>query len=543
MVREDRPHGPLLALLFLTALLLLAALFGCSGPAGTVEPAPTPLPARGEMLPLDESRWELQSLHGAALFPETAITIRFVNGNELAGAVDCNNYASTYEAGAVAGFRLTSRVHFTQFECPRPPAGVVQESSYYAALAAASSYGVQQPEGQPPILTLYDVAGAPLLTFRERQAPALDPALAGDWLLQTIDGSRTLPGAALRLSIDSDRYDVHVEGYAGCNLYGGALRSASDGSFQVDEVVYNGRECEEPPGVMLQEQAFREALQTITGYTLTDDTLSLSAGDGPARLVWSRDEGADADAGALPGSAWRLRSAFGQEPAAETTLLFLDDTFGLVRYDGCAGYLFSYQAGGAAGAGDDLNIFGAQALPNEGCPDPGPALEYVLPDGYVHSFRVSESELSLLFENSRELHYEPLAGEASPEGGEWTLLAFVTVAELDILFPRVSAPWPEQPPRLRLEAGALSGNAGCNDYAASYEIPAGAAELVVGELTMTDMACDGPAERMAQETSYLAALADAGRYLVAADLLWLETGPDSALLFARAPDAAAEPGD
>jgi heat shock protein HslJ len=535
-VTVARPVTPSLALL----LVITALLFGCGGPSSTAEPVPTPLPARGEMLPLDESRWELQSLRGGELVPETTVTIRFVNSNEIAGAVDCNSYATTYEAGGALGFRLTSRVHFTQFDCPRPPAGVIQESSYYEALAAAGSYGVQRPDGRPAILTLYDSAGAQLLTFHERQAPDLDPALAGDWLLQTIDGSRTLPGTQLRLSIDSDRYDVRIDGYAGCNLYGGTLLSASGGRFQVDEVFYNARACEEPPGVMIQEQAYRDALQAIASFTLAGDTLTLVAGSGPASLVFTRDEGAVADAGALPGSIWRLTSAFGEVPAAEVVLILLDGALGLARYDGCAGYLFSYQAGGQGSASDDLTIFGGQALPNEGCPDPGQALEYVLPDGYVHSFRVDDSGLSLLFENSRELRYEPLESGESLEGGEWVLLAFVSVAELDILVPRVTAPQPDLPPRLRFEAGTLSGNAGCNDYLARYEIPAGTSELVVGETVATEMVCEGPAELMAQERNYLAALATGSRYFVAADLLWLQTGEDSALLFARDLNAPAD---
>lgn len=528
-MKEARPATLSVALLLLTVVLLGA----CSGPSSTAEPVPTPLPARGEMLPLDESRWELQSLRGEGLVPETVVTIRFVNSSEIAGAVDCNSYASTYEAGGAVGFRLTSRVHFTQFDCPRSPAGLTQESSYYEALAAAGGYGVQRPAAQPAILTLYDATGAPLLTFHERQAPALDPALAGDWLLQTIDGSQTLPGTQLRLSIDSDRYDVRIDGYAGCNLYGGTLLQASAGSFQVAEVFSNARDCVEPPGVMLQEQAYHDALQAVASYTFSGDTLTLTAASGPASLIFARDEGAVADPGALPGTTWRLTSAFGETPAADTVLIFLDGALGLARYDGCAGYLFSYQAGGESGVSDDLTIFGAQALPNEGCPDPGQALAYVLPDGYVHSFRVDESGLSLLFENSRELFYEPLESGESLEGGEWVLLAFVTVAELDILVPRVTAPQPDLPPRLRFEAGTLRGNAGCNDYLAPYEIPAGTSELVVGEMVATEMVCEAPAELMAQERNYLAALANASRTFVAADLLWLETGESSALLFAR----------
>ncbi|MDT8307251.1 MAG: hypothetical protein RRC07_15065, partial [Anaerolineae bacterium] len=61
-------------LLFLTLLAV-----GCGGPSAGPEPTATAEEARGEVLPLDETRWELDSILGAPIVPETALTIRFVN--------------------------------------------------------------------------------------------------------------------------------------------------------------------------------------------------------------------------------------------------------------------------------------------------------------------------------------------------------------------------------------------------------------------------------------------------------------------------------
>jgi heat shock protein HslJ len=212
-------------------------------------------------------------------------------------------------------------------------------------------------------------------------------------------------------------------------------------------------------------------------------------------------------------------------------MVFLDDSLGLARYGACAGYLFSYRAGADEGDSDDFRIFGSQALPNVGCPDPGEALDTVLPDGYVHSFALEGNTLTLLFEDGRELVYEPLPGDPGLEGGEWQLLAFVTVEALDVPFPRITAPQPDLPPRLRFEGGSLQGSAGCNDFSAPHADDG--ASLSVGEMVVTEVICEGPAELIIQEERFLAELPQAGRVLVAGDLLWIETGDDRALLLSR----------
>lgn len=515
----------LLALATIAGLCLAA----CAGPLDDPAPVPSPAADRGRALNLDESRWELQTLNGAPLLSGTSITARFVNGVEMGGEVDCNSYGTTYSTGDGGEFRLTGRVHHTEFACDRSAQADSQEVAYYEALARVASYGVVTIDDDPPALTFYNEAGVPLLAFHEREAPRLDAALAGDWLLQELNGDPLLPGTQIRLAFAQDRYDVLVDGFSGCNFYGGPALQAMEGLLRMEQVEMTARDCPAPAGVMLQEKAYQDALQAAATYEVSDDTLIIAGESGEVLLRFRRQEDAVADAEALPGSAWRLNLAFGEPPAAETVVVFLDDSLGLARYDGCAGYLFSYRAGGDDA--DDFRIFGSQALPNVGCPDPGEALQYVLPDAFVHSFGLEGDYLILLFENGHELVYGPLPDGAPLEGGDWRLLAFVTVEELDVPFPRVAAPQPDLPPRLRFEAGTVQGHAGCNDFSAPYEVGDGA--LAVGDLVVTDMLCEGPAELMAQEERFLAELAQAGRALVAGDLLWIETGENNALLFDR----------
>lgn len=514
----------------LVCAALVALLLAACSPSRTDR---VPAAERGRALRLDESRWELQTLNGAPLVAGASIDIRFVNNDEIGGSVDCNGYGSTYRRSDEGDFRLTDRVHHTEFDCERLAEADSQEAAYYEVLARAASYGVVTTDGGPPALTFYDEAGVPLLTFHEREAPLLDAALAGDWFLEELNGDPLLPGTQIRVSFEQDRYDVLADGYAGCNYYGGPVAQASEGMLRMDALEMSARDCPAPAGVMLQERAYLDELQAAAVYEVSGVALAVAGESGEVLLRFRRQDEAAADAAALPGSAWRLVSASGEPPAAEIEFVFLDGRLGLARHDGCAGYLFSYQAGGEGSASDDFRVFGGQALPNVGCPDPGEALAYVLPDGYVRSFGLTGSTLTLLFDDGRELAYEPLARGATLEGGEWALLAFVTVEELDIPFPRVAAPQPDLPPRLRFESGGVRGTAGCNDFTAPYETTGGT--LSVGALEVSEMVCEGPAELMAQEERFLAEFPQAGRALVAGNLLWIETGENRALLFARSP--------
>lgn len=71
------------------------------------------------------------------------------------------------------------------------------------------------------------------------------------------------------------------------------------------------------------------------------------------------------------------------------------------------------------------------------------------------------------------------------------------------------------------EAGAISGNSGCNTFAGSYEAGEGGA-LKVGSLIATQMAC--AEEIMTAEAAFLAALQSAAAYNIEGDTLILTDG-------------------
>lgn len=79
--------------------------------------------------------------------------------------------------------------------------------------------------------------------------------------------------------------------------------------------------------------------------------------------------------------------------------------------------------------------------------------------------------------------------------------------------------------------GSLQGNAGCNNYTASYTVEGSA--LTVGPATTTRLLCNAPEGIMEQEEQYLSALEAANAYRIEGDTLeLLDTKGDMVLAFA-----------
>jgi heat shock protein HslJ len=80
--------------------------------------------------------------------------------------------------------------------------------------------------------------------------------------------------------------------------------------------------------------------------------------------------------------------------------------------------------------------------------------------------------------------------------------------------------------------GKVSGNAGCNQYFASYSADGGTIEI--GPAGTTFMSCADPPGVMEQESEYLAALASAATYSIQGNLLEMRTAKDQiAVVMAR----------
>ena len=349
----------------------------------------------------------------------------------------------------------------------------------------------------------------------------VDPELAGsEWVLSSLDGERPLAGTRITLEFDGPA----ATGNAGCNSYGAEIRTMRDGLFDVEEASRTAQGCQEPTGVMAQEDAYLEALVGSSGYRLQGDSLSLVDEAGEAGLVFSRKEETAADPADLVRSAWRLTSYNSEPPDVRRPITLV---FGQNRFWGrseCRSYVGSYQA-----TGDDI-VFPDVSMLGEPCADE----QLFLPES--GDYQLEEGRLVLTGARGETYSYEALAAnDAGAEdagelvGPEWQLLGFIGPGETPAA---IQEPLPGTALTASFGAdGTVNGSAGCNTYSAVYE----AAEntLLITNAVTTDMFCAEPQDVMVQEEQFATWLAEAGRFQSGGGLLWLDVGDDRALLFER----------
>jgi heat shock protein HslJ len=221
-----------------------------------------------------------------------------------------------------------------------------------------------------------------------------------------------------------------------------------------------------------------------------------------------------------------------QQPAAQdlsgtvwkwTTSLFNDDT--RKTPDDPNNYLLEFLPQGAVAIKADCNrVAGAYTTNgNQLTITPGPSTMAACPPGsmgdeYVQqltnvtSYLFKDGNLILEFKfDSGSMTFAPSA-PAGLSGTAWTVVNYNNGNQAVVTLIAGS--------EISLKFGAdgqVSGNAGCNQYGGAYQ--AEGANLKVGPLVNTSMACASPEGVMEQETKYLAALQNAATYVIEGNTL------------------------
>ena len=113
-----------------------------------------------------------------------------------------------------------------------------------------------------------------------------------DWRLSFMDGETLIEGTEITLTIGEE----HLAGTMSCNTYRGTLKNSgrlatNRGTLNVPQPLAVTRQtCSEPAGVMEQEGAYIEALQSATAYRMVLDTLQIADDVGRSTLVFERGE-------------------------------------------------------------------------------------------------------------------------------------------------------------------------------------------------------------------------------------------------------------
>jgi peptidyl-Lys metalloendopeptidase len=101
------------------------------------------------------------------------------------------------------------------------------------------------------------------------------------WELESLNGNAVLPGTTITLEFSSDQ----VSGSAGCNHYGGSYK-ASQNKLSAGDLFATEMWCQEPEGVMEEEQAYLAALSAAAKYQISDSELEILDETGTQVLVF-----------------------------------------------------------------------------------------------------------------------------------------------------------------------------------------------------------------------------------------------------------------
>ena len=228
---------------------------------------------------LTANLWMLTELDGQAPLPDTTITAEFSDDGKAGGSASCNNYSTTYTLKG-SQINFGEQIAATLMACDDPI--MKQEEKYLNVLSETRTYAVSDD-----ILTLFDVNGNSLAKFK-----ALSQALEGSsW---QVIGYNNGKGGVVSLILDTEitaafGEDGQVTGSAGCNNYFASYEINGD-KITVGPAGATEMFCQEPEGIMEQEQQYLAALQTAATYKITGLNLEIRTNEGSLVASFQRAE-------------------------------------------------------------------------------------------------------------------------------------------------------------------------------------------------------------------------------------------------------------
>jgi heat shock protein HslJ len=154
-----------------------------------------------------------------------------------------------------------------------------------------------------------------------------------------------LTGSEISLNFGADG---QVSGSSGCNRYSGGFE-ANDTALKVGPLASTQMACEQPTGVMEQEQQYLAALQNSATYEIKGDTLTIRDASGAMQVVAK----VNAPTG-LSGTWWMVmnynngkQAVVGLITDSEISLNFGTDGW-VGGNSGCNTYSGGYEASGTA---------------------------------------------------------------------------------------------------------------------------------------------------------------------------------------------------
>ena len=429
------------------------------------------------------------------LLTGSEISLNFGTDGRLSGNAGCNTYNGGYEASGTA-LKVGPLVS-TQMACDQPAGVMEQEQQYLAALQNSATYEIAGDT-----LTIRDASGA-MQVVAKVNTPAGLPGTS--WKVMNYNNGKEavvslLTGSEISLNFGTDG---RLSGNAGCNTYNGGYE-ASGNALKVGPLVSTQMACDQPSGVMEQEQQYLAALQNAATYEIAGDTLTIRDASGAMQVVAKVNTPAG-----LPGTSWKVmnynngkEAVVGLLTGSEISLNFGTDGR-LSGNAGCNTYNGGYEASGTA-----LKI-GPLVSTQMACDQPAGVMEqeqqYLAALQNSATFEIVGDTLTIRDASGAMQVVAKVNAPAGLSGTAWNVTMYnngkQAVVGL-ITYSTVTLDFSTQ--------GQVSGNSGCNTYNGGYETKGD--QLKVGPLASTRMFCDKPAGVMDQEQQYLAALQNAATY-------------------------------
>ena len=105
---------------------------------------------------------------------------------------------------------------------------------------------------------------------------AAQSSLGGSWRLVNLNGAAIIPGTEITAVFgDGGR----LSGSSGCGAYSAAYQ-LNGSSLSVGSLSGSGQVCDQPAGIMQQEQLYQTVLASSSGYTLEGNQLTIRSARG-----------------------------------------------------------------------------------------------------------------------------------------------------------------------------------------------------------------------------------------------------------------------
>ncbi|MBA3869842.1 MAG: META domain-containing protein [Anaerolineae bacterium] len=253
-------------------------------PAVPIQPTVPPISNDPTFGGLTQSNWVLATYGTAeaplSVLPEAPINLVFTQDG-ISGSSGCNTYFGQFKYDIhVLSF---SGVGSTEKACAENV--MTQETAYLNALKTATSYeidnGVLKITYQDGVLT-YNGGTAPTLQVTVTPVVGGNSSLGGlaavNWVLSSFGPVAApvavLPGSTVTAIFTTDG----VTGSAGCNSYSGNF-TYDNAALTFTPLITTKMACTDN-NVMTQETTYLTALQSATGYQITNGQLQIAYPDG-----------------------------------------------------------------------------------------------------------------------------------------------------------------------------------------------------------------------------------------------------------------------